>query len=312
MPIVEYDEGDDALKMFKLRKMLKNRELEALFSLLDDPDEEVYQAVSEKIVCYGKTIIPDLEFIWESSLPGKLHERLEALIQRLHYSTLHEEVATWRDSKNRDLLYGALLVAKFQYPELEESQMLKDIETIRKNVWLELTTFLTPLEQANVLSSILYNYYNLKGNEVAYNSREDFFINKVLAKKKGNALTNAIIYQVICESLGINAKIISIPYHFIIAFYHESLLPIDNSDISRDKIHFFIDPTTGQAHSHVDINQYLKKMKLPYNPNYFNAMENKKVIQTLIEELSKCYKSPEEEVQQRELMKLSAILSAKV
>lgn len=40
--------------------------------------------------------------------------------------------------------------------------------------------FLTPLEQANVLSSILYNYYNLKGTEVNYEKPDEFFLHKVL------------------------------------------------------------------------------------------------------------------------------------
>jgi len=34
--------------------MENNKELSALFLLLDDPDEEVFDAVSQKIVDYGK------------------------------------------------------------------------------------------------------------------------------------------------------------------------------------------------------------------------------------------------------------------
>lgn len=38
--------------------MQETKELNALFTLIDDPDEEVYSTVSQKIVGYGKPIIP--------------------------------------------------------------------------------------------------------------------------------------------------------------------------------------------------------------------------------------------------------------
>ena len=40
--------------------MQNTKEITALFTLIDDPDEEVYYTVSEKIVAYGKAIIPNL------------------------------------------------------------------------------------------------------------------------------------------------------------------------------------------------------------------------------------------------------------
>ena len=41
--------------------MQENREISALFHLIDDPDEEVFSSVSERIVSLGRAIIPNLE-----------------------------------------------------------------------------------------------------------------------------------------------------------------------------------------------------------------------------------------------------------
>ena len=38
--------------------MEQTKEIKALFTLIDDPDEEIYSSISEKIVAYGKGIIP--------------------------------------------------------------------------------------------------------------------------------------------------------------------------------------------------------------------------------------------------------------
>ena len=160
--------------------MHENREISALFTLIDDPDEEVFSTVSERIVNYGPAIIPNLENLWENTPADEVQGRIEMLIHRLHYTDLTKDITEWRDSAYHDLLFGALLVAKFQYPELHTTPVLQEIEKIRRNVWLELNSYLTPMEQANVISSILYNYYNLKGNEVAYTNPDDFFLHKVL------------------------------------------------------------------------------------------------------------------------------------
>ena len=48
--------------------MQENKEISALFHLIDDPDEEVFNTVSEKIVSLGRGIIPNLENLWENSV----------------------------------------------------------------------------------------------------------------------------------------------------------------------------------------------------------------------------------------------------
>ena len=48
--------------------MKQSNELVALFRLIDDPDEDVYHVVSNKIMDYGKRVIPNLENLWENSI----------------------------------------------------------------------------------------------------------------------------------------------------------------------------------------------------------------------------------------------------
>ena len=139
--------------------MQENKEIKALFHLIDDPDEEVFNAVSGKIMDYGRGIIPNLENLWENTPSNDIQGRIEMLIHKLHFTDLTNDLTEWRNSAYHDLLFGALLVARFQYPDLQTSPVIQEIEKIRRNVWLELNSFLTPFEQANVISSIVYNYY---------------------------------------------------------------------------------------------------------------------------------------------------------
>ena len=183
--------------------MQENKEIKALFHLIDDPDNEVFSTVSDRIVTYGRGIIPNLEDLWENSISEEVQERIEILIHKLHYTDLTEDFIRWKSSAYHDLLTASLLISKFQYPDINSTQVLQEIEKLRRNIWLELNNYLTPLEQVNVITSIIYNYYGLKGVEVGYQNPEEFLINKVVETKRGNAIANGVIYLILSELLDI-------------------------------------------------------------------------------------------------------------
>ncbi|HET7818190.1 MAG TPA: hypothetical protein VFL70_02680 [Bacteroidia bacterium] len=55
------------------------KELNALLSLLDDPDKNVYQHVREKLLSIGNEAIPALENVWENSFDVTMQTRLKRL-----------------------------------------------------------------------------------------------------------------------------------------------------------------------------------------------------------------------------------------
>lgn len=288
--------------------MQTTKEISALLTLIDDPDEEVFSSVSDRIVHYGTGIIPNLENLWENTISEGVQERIEMLIHRLHYTDLITDLTEWKNSAYHDLLFGALLIAKFQYPELQTTPVLQDIEKIRRNVWLELNSYLTPLEQANVISSIVYNYYNLKGTEVAYTNPDDFFLHKVLQTKKGNAFSNGILYLVLGELLDIPVKAINIPKQFVLAFFKNDFDSLDANANMHEHIHFYVDATTGQPFTHNDVENYLKRISVPPVASYFKPLSHLRIIQMLTEELSKCFNTQNEQYKKMELLHMSDLL----
>ena len=288
--------------------MQETKEISALFNLIDDPDNEVYSTVSNRIVDYGRGIIPNLENLWENTLSEEVQGRIEMLIHKLHYIDLTRDFTDWKNNPYHDLLFGSLLVAKFQYPDLATAPVLQELERIRRNVWLELNSFLTSLEQANVISSIVYNYYNLKGVEMGYKNPDDFFIHKVIESKKGNALSNGVLYLLLCELLEINVKAINVPKQFILAYFHNDYDQSDANLNPQQKIHFYIDAISGQIFSHKDIEAYFKRISVPITPFYFKPMTHKRIIQLQLEELSKCFENPKHQYKHDELIGLSNLL----
>ncbi|MBN8700795.1 MAG: transglutaminase family protein [Chitinophagales bacterium] len=287
--------------------MKENKEIIALLHLIDDPDEDVYSTVSDKIISFGKDIIPNLEHLWENTSSEEVQERIELLIHRLHFRDLTEDFSNWATGEN-DLMQGALLVARYHYPDMDNTLVLQEIEKLRRNTWLELNNYLTPIEQANIVTGIFYNYFKQKGVEFSYNNPDEYLVNKALDSKKGNALSNGIIYLTLCELLDIPVRAINIPRQFILAYFdpqYDLLNPVGHAS---EKINFFIDPLNGQMYSHKDVEAYFKRISVPPVPSYFRPKSNKRIIQFLLEELAKCFDNDRNRYKMDELLSLANLL----
>ena len=287
--------------------MEETKEISALFKLIDDPDAEVFGAVSTKLLDFGRTIIPNLEHLWETTPDEKLQDRIENIIHRLHYGDLTEDFRQWSLSGHHDMLVGALLAAKFQYPDIATAAALIEVEKLRRNIWLELNAYLTPLEQARIVTGILYSYYGLKGTEINYTEPNDFFIQKVLESKRGNQLTNGIIYLILCELLDIPVRAINVPKQFVLAYFKPGY-SIEGTKDYHSKIEFYIDPSSGMVFTHKDMESYFKRISVPPVASYFKPLTNKKVIQHLLEETSRCFDNEKEQYKKDELMRLADLI----
>ncbi|HVG40219.1 MAG TPA: transglutaminase family protein [Chitinophagaceae bacterium] len=287
--------------------MEHTKEIAALLNLIDDPDEEVFGAVSEKIIEYGRNIIPNLENLWETTPNEEAQQRIEMLIHRLHYTDLTNDVHQWCVSGHHDLTVGALLASKFHYPDLSTTAPLVEIEKLRRNIWLELNNYITPLEQVRIVTGILYGYYGLKGTETAYSDVNEFLIHKLLEAKRGNQIINGILYLIMCDLLDIPIKAIGIPKQFVLAYFKPGYSSALN-DQYINKIEFFIDPTSGQIFTQKDIESYFKRISVPPTLSYFKPLSNKRIIQYLLEEMAKCFDTEKDGYKRDELLRLAILL----
>jgi regulator of sirC expression with transglutaminase-like and TPR domain len=288
--------------------MQSNKEISALLTLIDDPDDEVFDTVAEKLLDYGRNIIPQLEQLWEVTEDELIQERIETLIHRVHFQDLQHDFMEWGRSKQPELLRGAILVARYQFPDLNVPAILTQFDQIRRNVWLELNNYLTPLEQVNVFNSILYNYYKLQGHELTEREPKHFFINQVLESKQGNCYSLGVLYLALCELLDIPIFAIDLPRQFVLAYIdtlHHFYSP-DNEGVQQ--IQFYIDPLNGMVYTQKEVDTYLRKINAHDRDQYFNPLISKRVIFKMLEELSLCYRYKREDDKADEIQQLMRML----
>ena len=289
--------------------MQKVSEINALFKLIDDPDEEVFNTIADRLLVYGSPIIPDLEHLWENTLDEATLERIEMMIYKLRYQDLKEAFTKWNADPDASLFEGALLVTQFQFPELALDTLRHQMEKIRRNIWLELNNYLTPLEQANVIRNILYNYYQIKGVEVNYEKPEEFLISAPLQLKKGNAIANTLLYAELCQQLAIQAHFINIPKQCIIAFYASDWDPEEIVPNPQEFIQFYVEGTTGNAFSQKDLDQYMLRSNIAPKNTYYKPLTNAQIIKKHLIEFAKCFQSPTLQYKQKDLLALADLLT---
>lgn len=266
---------------------MEKKELNALIALLDDPDSEVFQHVSNRLMSYGSEILPTLENVWECSFDPIMQERVERIIQRIHFDSLNYEFGKWARFNADDLFEGAYLAAKYQYSELDRDKLKDDIERIRRTVWLELNHNLTPLEQVNVFNHVFYAILEYSGKATSKN----YFINKVVENKCGNALMLGLLYLIVAHQLDIPIYGVNLSKHFILAFMKGKIdFEFKNED-AREDILFYINPLNkGGILSKDEIATYLEKIgEMTLDPKHFVPIPNKEVIRVLLENMEEFY-----------------------
>lgn len=289
--------------------MQREKEIKALLTLIDDPDTEVFETVAEKLLHYGPQIIPNLEQLWEVTIDEATQERIEMLIHRVHFQDLQKELYDWSRSKKPELLRGAILVAKYQFPEMNVPSVLTQFDQIRRNIWLELNNYLTPLEQVNIFNSILFNYYKLHGHELTEREPKYFFINQVLESKQGNAYSIGIVYLALCELLDIPIFAVDLPRQFVFAYIDTLHHFYSLEDAPVQQIQFYVDPMNGMVYTQQDVNTYLKKINANDKDQYFKPLDAKRVVFKMLEELVLCYRYKREDDKANEIQELMNIIA---
>lgn len=264
--------------------MLNDKEISSLIHLLDDPDEDIYLHVEEKLMNLGTTIIAPLEAAWEKSFDPLLQSRIENLIHKIQFERVLHELDLWRLSGGFDLLQGLIIVNKYQYPDLDEQGILHQMDEIKRDAWLEMMYNMNAVEKVRLLNNVFYNVHGFKGNTKNYHDPQNSFVGKVLETRKGNPILLAAIYAIIAQRLDIPVYGVNLPRHFILAYMDEHIKDEEGGVL------FYINAfNRGQIFGKHDVLSFLKQLNLPNDKQFFLPCDNFAIISRVLRNLQASY-----------------------
>ncbi len=274
----------------------------ALITLLDDPNEVVFSSVEEALLQEELDVIIELEKAWEGSENDMFQRRVENIIHTLQLKDVKSELRKWVKTGAENLLYGAFLLAKYQYPELNYEELNLQIDRLRRDVWLELNDHLTSIEKVRIINHVLFDIHQFIRNSSNFFSPQNSYINDVMSSKKGNPISLSIIYSEISQRLGLPIFGVNLPKNFILCYVDENAI---NDD---DDILFYINPVNkGAILGRREIEYFLKQQKLPPKVEYFTPCSNQDIIKRVLINLIYSYDNQGNEHKKHELQELIKI-----
>lgn len=260
------------------------KELEALMSLLEDPDSMVFDSVSERLIELGEEAVIPLERRWEATLKPELQERIENVIKQIQFNILLRDMDQWKSSGGNDLLYGAFLVARFQYPDLEYEPLNEAIEKIKRDIWLELNNELTALEKVKVINYFLYEIHKFDKSLKKAHTPQLYLVNHVIDTHKGSPVMLGLIYAELARRLQLPVFGVNLPRNFVLCYYDQDF-PDDPNGIL-----FYINPSdSGTALGIRELKHFLNQLKIEEKDVYFKPCSNVDIIERLIINLQYAY-----------------------
>lgn len=262
---------------------LQDAELKALIRLLDDPDHDVYANVSDRLVSFGKMVVPILESEWECQHQDSIQKRIEYIIDEIEYEHCVLKLDNWSKEASENLLLGSLITGSFQYPQTDYEEIENVVERFRKDIWLELNDNLTSLEKVRVINHILFDVHHVKANHKYQKSHQSYFIQNLLPEGSGSPMALAILYKILADKLDLPIVGIDLPHHFILGYR-------DVHNDTENEMLFYINPfSKGAVFGRGELERYIEKSQLETRVEDLKSIGNVKIIERLLIELKGYY-----------------------
>ena len=141
-----------------------------------------------------------------------------------------------------DLATAALLIARLEYPNLEASRYLDQLDELGASARDRLRPVAATtnrLDRVRALNAFLFEEEGFAGNEQQYDDPSNSCLNKVLERRTGIPITLALVYMEVARRAHVTIDGVNFPGHFLVRLRRQS-----GSGIEPDVI---VDPFHGGA-----------------------------------------------------------------
>lgn len=312
--------------------MLSAKEIEALIFLLDDPDPDIFEQVSSRLLEAGPDVLPLLEQAWERDASPIFQERVEHLTHYIQFESVRKDLQTWAAEDGEDLLEAVLLLDRYAFPERDQQGIREKVAELRRAVWLELSQHLSPLERVHVINQVLFRHRGFAGLDDLARDPRAAFLSTVLETKKGNPLGLGLLYLVLAQQLELPVYGVRFPQHPLLAItdrylseFHQGtgnavsnglsgeVAPGEGTEESgelwKDRVLFYCYPfRQGAVVTAKDIRDNLRKAGLEIKPEVYQPVTNRVMMQEALLILEGMYKESEDAERAEEVRELRQAL----
>jgi regulator of sirC expression with transglutaminase-like and TPR domain len=145
------------------------------------------------------------------------------------------------------LLEAAISVAQDEHPQLDPQGVLAQVDALADRLKRRVPADAVVLQKLRFLNRFFFQDLGFAGNVNNYYDPRNSYLHEVLSTRRGIPITLALLYIELATQLGLTARGVSFPGHFLVK-------------LRAGKGEVVIDPMTGQSLSRAELEERL----LPY------------------------------------------------
>ena len=138
------------------------------------------------------------------------------------------------------LLEAAICVAHDDHPQLDAQTVLAEIDRLAGRLKARLPADAPALRRLQALNQYFFAELGFAGNVNNYYDRRNSHLHEVLASRRGIPITLALLYCELAGQLGLSARGVSFPGHFLVKLrlpQGEVVIdPVNGRSMSRDEL----------------------------------------------------------------------------
>lgn len=268
----------------------RKQRIQALITLLDDPDQDVFNVVEKELLKESTVILPDLEVVWETTPFEICQLRIEGLIHKLRFRECNKKLRLWARQQAPDLLEGFILTSQYHFPDINTDRVYRRIEEIRKRIWVELNNSLTSIEKITVLNHVFFNEYQFLVVPDGQSQLKFYSVSHILESRTGSATAIALIYSIIANRLALPVMFVDYPKSPMLAYVDRRVAAKVHPPGVGSDILFYINPAKkGSIIGRRELEFVLRKMKTEHTEINLEAASPRFFLQRLLEMAGKSY-----------------------
>ncbi|WP_298832869.1 tetratricopeptide repeat protein [uncultured Piscinibacter sp.] len=152
------------------------------------------------------------------------------------------------DDASLPLVEAAVAIAQDEFPELDTQSVLAELDALADRLRRRIPADAVPLQKLRWLNRFFFHELGFAGNVNDYYDPSNSYLHRVLATRRGIPITLAVIYIELATQVGLTARGVSFPGHFLVKL-----------KMSQGEV--VIDPFTGQSLSREELDELLAPYK---------------------------------------------------
>ena len=152
------------------------------------------------------------------------------------------------DDASLSLVEAAAAIAQDEFPQLDTQAVLAEIDALAVRLKKRFPVDAVPVQRLRWLNRFFFQELGFAGNVNDYYDPHNSYLHQVLATRRGIPITLAILYMELATQIGLTARGVSFPGHFLVKL---------RMNTGQQQGEVVIDPFTGQSLSREELDELL-------------------------------------------------------